>query len=485
MHIDALLLSISLLLIISILIAKASKNIGVPILIIFLGVGMLAGSEGPGGIYFDNAEIAQTIGVISLLFILFTGGLETRWKSVQPVILSSLSLSTLGVLITTLAVGVFVHFVFHISFLVSLLMGAVISSTDAAAVFSILSFRSLNLKGNVRPLLEMESGTNDPMAVFLTISLIELITIESTGLLELFGFFIIQMCLGFLIGLGGGRLMVALINKLRFPIEGFYTVFALAFALLIYSLTASLKGSGFLAVYVAGVIVGNNQIVFKRSLFRIFDGIAWLAQIGMFLALGLLVYPSKLVQVTETGILISVFLIFIARPLGVFLSLMNSQFDWREKVFISWVGLRGAVPIILATFPLLAGIKQAGWIFNVVFFIVLSSTLLQGWTIALLARLLGLDAPSEQKTNYPIEFNSSDDFNMKIVNLKVPEKPFFVKKSLVEIPILKGSLVVLVSRDGHYFVPSGGTILEAGDILQVLVEKDKIQEIKNSFAYKD
>jgi potassium/hydrogen antiporter len=482
MYIDALLLSISLLLIISILIAKISKNIGIPILLIFLGVGMLAGSEGPGGIYFNNAEMAQTIGVISLLFILFTGGLETRWKKVQPVLLSSLSLSTLGVLITTLTVGIFVYFVFHISFLVSLLMGAVISSTDAAAVFSILSFRKLNLKGNVRPLLESESGTNDPMAVFLTISLVELITVKSTSLLELAGFFIIQMCLGFLIGMGGGRLMVTLINRLRFPIEGFYTVFALAFALLIYSLTASLKGSGFLAVYVAGVIVGNNQIVFKRSLFRIFDGISWLAQIGMFLALGLLVFPSKLIPVTKTGIFISLFLIFVARPLGVFLSLIKPQFNWKEKLFISWVGLRGAVPIILATFPLLAGIKQAGWIFNVVFFIVLSSTLLQGWTIAFLAKLLHLDAPSEKIANYPIEFNSSDDINMKIVNLKVPEKPSFIKKSLVEIPALKGSLVVLVSRDGHYFVPSGGTVLEEGDVLQVLAEKDKIQEIKKSFS---
>jgi potassium/hydrogen antiporter len=482
MHIDALLLSISLLIIISILIAKVSKNIGVPILIIFLGVGMLAGSEGPGGIYFDNAGVAQSIGVISLLFILFTGGLETRWKKVEPVIISSLSLSTIGVLITTVTVGIFVHYVFQLSFLMSLLMGAVISSTDAAAVFSILSFRQLNLKGNVRALLESESGTNDPMAVFLTISLVELITVKETSLWELAGFFVIQMCLGFLIGMGGGRFMVFLINKLRFPIEGFYTVFALAFALLIYSLTSFLKGSGFLAVYVAGVIVGNNQIVFKRSLIRIFDGLAWLAQIGMFIALGLLVYPSKLIPIAKTGIYISLFLIFVARPLSVFISLWKSQFNMREKIFISWVGLRGAVPIILATFPLLAGVKYAGGIFNVVFFIVLSSTLLQGWTIAFLARLLHLDAPSEKIVKYPIEFNSSDDINMKIVNIKVPETTYFVQKALVEIPSLRGSLVVLVSRDGHYFVPSGGTVLEAGDVLQVLAEKEKIEEIRNAFS---
>jgi cell volume regulation protein A len=482
MHIETLLLSLSLLILISILIAKISRNIGIPILILFIGVGMLAGSEGPGQIAFDNLEVAQSVGIISLIFILFTGGLETKWSSVQPILLSSLSLSTLGVLITTFTVGTFVHFAFHISFLPSLLMGAVISSTDAAAVFSILSFRKLNLKGNVKPLLESESGTNDPMAVFLTISLVELIKIKSTTIAGIAGFFVLQMCLGFLIGIGGGRLMVSLINRLRFPVEGFYTVFAIAFAVLIYSLTATLQGSGFLAVYIAGIIVGNNQVVLKKSLFRLFDGLAWLAQIGMFLTLGLLVFPSHLLPVMKTGILISLFLIFIARPLSVFVSLYFSSFNWKEKTLISWVGLRGAVPIILATFPLLAGVKEAGWIFNVVFFIVLTSALLQGWTTPFAAKILHLDAPADQHISHPIEFNTSQDINMKLVNLTLPDKNPAITKSLVEIAVLKGSLVILISRGGHYFVPSGGTILEAGDVLQVLAEKEKIASLKDFFS---
>jgi potassium/hydrogen antiporter len=291
-NLEAFLLSISLLIIISIIIAKFTKDMGVPVLLLFIGIGMLAGSEGPGGIYFDDAQVAQSIGIISLVLILFSGGLDTKWKKAEPVLLSSISLATIGVLVTTLTVGVFVHFVFDLPFLVSLLLGAVVSSTDAAAVFSILNFRNLNLKGNVKPLLELESGTNDPMAVFLTISIIELITIRDTSFLSIIALFVLQMGLGAFFGLLLGRAVVYLINRLRFPIEGFYPVFALAFAFLIYALTTTLEGSGFLAVYIAGLIIGNNEIVYKRTLFRFFDGLAWLAQIGMFITLGLLVFIS-------------------------------------------------------------------------------------------------------------------------------------------------------------------------------------------------
>jgi cell volume regulation protein A len=289
------------------------------------------------------------------------------------------------------------------------------------------------------------------------------------------------MGLGFLIGAAGGRITVFLINKLKFPIDGFYMVFALACAFLVYGLAATLHGSGFLAVYVAGIIVSNNEIVHKKMLFRFFDGLAWLSQIGMFITLGLLVFPSKLESVTHTGIIISLFLIFAARPLGVFIALSKSQFNFREKILISWVGLRGAVPIILATFPLLAGIKKADWIFNVVFFIVLSSALLQGWTIPWIARLLKLDAPPENKFSSPIEFSSINQLNMKLLNLTVPDRDALINKSLVEIAPLKGSLVVMISRKEEYFVPSGGTTLEKNDIIQVLVPNDKITELKDFF----
>ena len=287
--INTVLLSISLLVVVSILFAKITKNIGVPILLLFIGIGMIAGSEGLGRIHFDNAHVAKNIGIVSLIFILFSGGLETKWKTVQPILRSSLSLATLGVLITSLVVAVFVYLVFKLDFLTCLLLGAVVSSTDAAAVISIMSFRNLKLKGNVKPLLEMESGTNDPMAIFLTICIIEIITLKESSIINIAGLFFLQMSLGLLNGIAGGKITVFLINKLKFPIEGFYTVFMLAWAVLIYALTASLEGSGFLAVYVSGVIIGNNEIVYRKTLSRFFDGLAWLAQIGMFLTLGLLV----------------------------------------------------------------------------------------------------------------------------------------------------------------------------------------------------
>ena len=481
MHIDTLLFTFSLLIIISILIAKAFRNVGVPVLLLFLMIGMLAGSEGPGKIFFDDAELAQSIGIISLVFILFTGGLETKWKVAGSVLNSALSLSTLGVIITTSVFGFFIHYVIHLPILTSLLLGSVVASTDAAAIFSVMSFRNLNLKNNIKPLLELESGTNDPMAVFLTISLIQLINSDSSSLWSIAGLFVMQMCLGFLVGFGGGNLMVWMVNKLKFPIEGFYPVFVLAFALLMYAFTALLNGSGFLAVYVGGVIISNRQIVYKKSLLRFFDGLSWLSQIIMFITLGLLVYPSQVIPVVATGIITSLFLIFIARPLGVFISLAFSKFNWKDKLLISWSGLRGAVPIILATFPMLAGVKEAGWIFNVVFFIVITSALLQGWTIPLVARFLKLDTTIEKKKS-PIEYNHSEDTNMILINFKVPNKPLLAKKSLVEIPELKGSLIVTIFRHGNYIVPSGGTVLEAGDRIQLLTQREKAPLLNDFFS---
>ncbi len=481
MNIDTLLFTFSLLVIISILIAKAFKNAGVPILLLFLIVGMLAGSEGPGKIFFDDAQLAQSIGIISLVLILFAGGLETKWKLASPILYSAISLSTFGVIITTSVVGIFIHYVLHMSFLISLLLGAVVASTDAAAIFSVMSFRNLNLKNNIKSLLELESGTNDPMAVFLTISLIQLINIQNTSLWTIAGLFVMQMCIGVLIGLGGGNLMVWMVNKLKFPIEGFYPVFVLAFALLMYAFTALLNGSGFLAVYVAGVIISNRQIVYKKNLLRFFDGLSWLAQIIMFITLGLLVFPSQVIPVIATGIVTSLFLIFIARPLGVFISLAFSKFNWKDKLLISWSGLRGAVPIILATFPLLAGVKEAGWIFNVVFFIVISSALLQGWTIPSVAKLLNLDIPVE-KIKSPIEFSHPEEINMTLINLKVPDKSSVIKRTLVEIPELKGSLIVTIFRHGNYIVPSGGTALEAGDRIQLLTQRNNASALYGFFS---
>ncbi len=478
MGMETWLLSLSTLVVISILIAKFSNNIGVPVMLLFLAVGMLAGSEGPGGLYFDDPLTSQWVGIIALVFILFTGGLETKWKDVKPVLVPSLSLATFGVLMTAFLVAVFTIYVFQVDWKIGLLLGAIVSSTDAAAVFSIIGARNIRLKGNVQPLLEMESGSNDPMAVFLTITLVEWITGKHLHWSSLLLDFVLEMGLGLAMGLLLGRLFLWILHKLTFQIDAFYLVISLSFAIFIYAVTAKLHGSGFFAVYVAGLVIGNEQFVHRKSILRFFDGVAWLSQISMFLTLGLLVFPSQVFSGVKIELAIALFLIFCARPISVFLSLLGTDYTVKDKLFISWVGLRGAVPIILATFPMLAGIKEANWIFNVVFFIVLTSALLQGWPIPWLAKKMDISAPNERKIKSPIEFSDFADSPMKMADFKVPAKvEGFAGKSLVQIPELKGALVVMVLRNEHYFVPSGGTVLEKGDKIQVLADEGKLKEL--------
>lgn len=484
MQVEQILLIGSLLILVSIAIAKLSDNLGVPALLLFLLVGMLAGSEGPGGIYFDDARFAQSIGIIALTFILFAGGLDTRWRDVRPVLWQAASLAILGVLITALAVGVFVSAVLNISLLSGLLLGAVVSSTDAAAVFSILRSKNVSLQGKLKPLLELESGSNDPMAVFLTVGIIQLLKNSENSIASIAMLFIVQMGLGALCGLLFGKAIVFCLNRLKLSYEGIYPVFALAFAALVYGATSSLGGSGFLAVYVAGLVAGNSDFIQKKSLLRFFDGLAWLSQIAMFLTLGLLVFPSHIVAVIGAGMLVSAFLMFVARPLSVFLSLFFAQLRWKEKIFVSWVGMRGAVPIILATFPLLAGLPEAKIIFNVVFFIVLTSALLQGWSIPAIARWLRLDAPFEPKRRYPIEFAPMEGADTELVDLIVPYDSAVVGQSLVELSLPHDSLIVLISRNDNFIVPSGGTILQESDTVLVLVNKSNLSAVREIFAKK-
>ncbi|MBI4419151.1 MAG: potassium/proton antiporter [Ignavibacteriales bacterium] len=444
--IEYILLIGSALILMSTAIVKLSDNLGVPTLLLFLAVGMLAGSEGPGGIDFDDPRLASSVGIVALIFILFGGGLETRWSSVRSVLLPAVGLSTFGVLITALTVGGFVHLVLGYPLEYGLLLGSVVSSTDAAAVFSVLQSKKLSLKGELKPLLELESGSNDPTAVFLTVGFIEIVLSPHLPLIQFLGLFIAQMGLGGLIGYGLGKLMVVLINRLRFSYEGFYPVFALAFACFIYAISTLLEGSGFLAVYIAGIVVGNSEFIQKRSLLRFFDGLAWLSQIGMFLTLGLLVFPSQLLPVVDAGLIVSGVLIFLARPVSVFLVLAFTRFTWREKAFISWVGLRGAVPIILATFPLLARLPGANVMFYLVFFTVLTSALFQGWSIPLAAKVLNVAGKSGQKKRYPLEFSRIEDSDTDLVDLTVPYHSDVVGKSIVDLGIPEDSLVVLISR---------------------------------------
>jgi potassium/hydrogen antiporter len=381
-------------LLLSVLLSKISDRFGIPTLLLFLILGMLVGSDGPGGVYFDDPVVAQTVGVVALFMILFSGGFDTSWTSVRPVLKESWTLATLGVAITAAVVGLAAGALLELPLLEGLLLGSIVSSTDAAAVFAVLRSKGVSLKGQLKPLLEMESGSNDPMAVFLTIGLIELIArpgASATGLIVLF---FQQMLIGAVMGYAMGHIMYRLVNNLKLGYEGLYPVLTLALACLTYGLTAVIGGSGFLAAYLAGIVLGNQEFAQKRSLLEFHDGLAWLMQIAMFLTLGLLVFPSRLIPLWGQALLTALVLMFVARPISVFLSLVPARLERREKVFVSWVGLRGAAPIILATFPFLAGIPEASMIFHVVFFVVLTSVLLQGVSLPYVAKWLGVDAPS-------------------------------------------------------------------------------------------
>ena len=391
-----------MLLLISVSASKVANKFGVPALLLFLFIGMLAGSEGIGGLSFENYNLAKTIGDLALIFILFTGGLETEWKSIRPVLVQGLIMSTLGVALTMFFLGTFAWFMLGsfssvmvgsdgINWVDGLLLGAIISSTDAAAVFSILKSSNLKLKGNLQPLLELESGSNDPMAVLLTTTLVNIVKTGDVSFLNLGITLIAQLAIGIIGGYGFGRLMTWIINNIKVNAQGLYPVISLGQVLLTYSVITLLQGNGFLGVYIAGVVLGNSNFTYKSSILDFHDAISWLMQIGMFLLLGLLVFPSQLITVAPIAIIIALFLMFIARPLSVIIGLAISPYNNSEKLFISWVGLRGAVPIILAISPIAVGIPDAKTLFNVVFFIVLISVSIQGFSLGPTARWLKLE----------------------------------------------------------------------------------------------
>ncbi len=476
--IEQILLVGSILLTLSILASKASAKLGIPALLLFLFIGMLAGSDGPGGIYFDNAHIAQSLGVVSLVFILFSGGLDTEWSSVRPVVVSGLVLSTLGVLITASAIGLFANKILGVSLAEGLLLGAIVSSTDAAAVFSVLKSQSIGFQGKIKPLLEIESGSNDPMAVFLTIGLIQFLGNPDISLISFVFLFVQQMGLGAIFGYVFGKATVQIINRLRLEFEGLYPVLSLALILLIYSASHGLGGNGFLTVYITGLVMGNSQFIHKKSLIRFHDGLTWLMQIAMFLTLGLLVFPTHLKPVIGVGLVLSLFLTFIARPLGVLVSLAFAKMRFNEKLMVSWGGLRGAVPIILATFPLLAGSPKSELIFNLVFFIVLTSILLQGTSMSLVAKWLKVDAPVVEQKNYPLKLEPDAGISSELENVEIPGNSPLVGKKILEAKFPQGTLIVLISRNQEFIIPRGDTILKAGDTLVVLSNKEDLDSTR-------
>lgn len=447
---------------------------------------MLAGSDGLGGIYFNDPRLAQFLGVVALTFILFSGGLDTKWESVKPVLWQGLSLSTLGVLITALLVGIFSSYLLGFTIAEGLLLGAIVSSTDAAAVFSILRTRSIGLKGNLRPTLEFESGSNDPMAYFLTISMTYIVMNPEASVVMLIPKFLKGMILGGLCGFAMGKSMIWLINKIRLDVAGLYPVLILSLVFFTFSFTDFIGGNGFLAIYISGIILGSSNFIHKKSLMKFYDGQAWLMQIVMFLSLGLLVFPSKIVPILGPGILISAFLIFAARPIAVFLSLsLTKGLNFRKKLFISWVGLRGAAPIVFATYPMLAGVHYADTIFNLVFFISVSSVVLQGSTLPIVARWLHVSVPGSIKRNFPLDIELKEDIKSELVELDIPPNAPIVGKAVVQIGMPKGSIIVLIHRNDKYITANGETVIEANDHLLVMADnKTVVEEVYTNFGLK-
>jgi cell volume regulation protein A len=475
---DNVLLAAAVLIVAGVFASKASDRLGVPALLLFLALGMLAGSEGPGGIWFDNAGVAQLVGVTALAFILFAGGLETPWRDAAPVLWTGIALATIGNLATAGLVGWFASSMFGFGWKEGLLLGSILSSTDAAAVFAVLRSRGAGLKGRLRPLLELESGSNDPMAVFLTLSFILLIQHPETPLISLAPRFLWQMGVGAAAGYGAGRASVWLINRADLAADGLYPVLTIGLALLIYALVSTVGGNGFLAVYIAGLVMGNRQVIHRGTITRFHNGLAWLMQIAMFLTLGLLVFPSHLAAVAAVGAGVALFLIFVARPAAVFLTLLPARMPLREKTLVAWVGLRGAAPIILATFPLVAAAPGAETYFNVVFFAVLASVLLQGTTIPLVAGWLGVREDAAPRRAPPLEFVPAVPASSALTEVVVPPGSPVAGRRLVSLRLPPTALVVLIARGDEYVVPRGGTAIEAGDVLMVLADEPGLSAVR-------
>ena len=468
--VEGILIVGSFLLFVSILASKISAKSGIPVLLIFLAIGMLAGSDGIGGIVFENSHVAKALGAITITLILFFGGLDTDFEHIRPIIWNSILLSTVGVLVTAFTIGYFIYWITPLNLTEGLLMGAIVSSTDAAAVFSILRSKSIHLKNNLAPTLELESGSNDVMAYFLMIFFMGILTQgKEISLLAAIPMFFKEMLIGGIVGVLVGKAMELVVNKAQLAYESLYPGLTLSMILFTYSATNFIHGSGFLAVYIAALMLGRQNFLHKKSLIRFYDGVTWLMQVVMFIVLGLLVFPKRLIPIAGSGILISLALMFIARPLGVFLSLaFVKKVDNKQKLFISWVGLRGAVPIVFATYPLLEGIEKSDTIFHIVFFIVLTSILFQGTTLHRLAKWLQLEAKAPKKRGQAIHL--SEDVKSELLELEVTQNATAAGKKIVELGFPKGSLIVLINRNDQYVTPRGDTIIEAGDRLMVMTD---------------
>jgi cell volume regulation protein A len=486
MTIDKVLVGGSLLLFISVIFSKASVKIGVPTLIIFIAIGMLTGPSGLGLIHLNDLGVAQLLGSISLTLILFSGGLDTEISHVKPIFKNGLSLSTIGVLITAVAAGLFTYVITDFSLLEGLLIGSIVSSTDAAAVFSILKSKNLRLKNNLAPTLELESGSNDAMAYLLMVFFTSIIkNPDKVNFWSIIPFFFEEMIIGSIIGVFIGRSMLFIINRVRLNYDALYSALTLSMTLFAYSAANLLHGNGFLAVYISGIIVGNKNFMYKKEILRFYDSISWLMQIVMFIALGLLVVPSKLLSIAPVGFALAIALMFVARPLGVFISLLFSKSDTSQKIFVSWVGLKGAVPIVLSIYPIIHGVDKSDTMFHIVFFVVITSVLLQGSTLYKLAQKLNLEDTSPvAKKSKIIEL--SDEVKSDMIEVVIPENSIIASKKIFELGLPINVLIVLINRGNKYITPRGDTVVEVGDKLMVMIDdKDDLKKLYEIIAPKE
>lgn len=486
-QIELLLLVLSALFFLSVFAGKASSKYGVPALLLFLAVGMLCGTDGVG-IEFDNIYIAQTIGTVALCIILFSGGMDTKFSEIKPIMLQGFLLSTVGVLLTALCAGVLIWLVLGctmpgagIGLLSSLLLAATMSSTDSASVFSILRSKGVHLKQNLRPMLELESGSNDPMAYMLVITILDVMKMgtEVSGWMIVFKL-LMQLVVGGLAGYLFGKLAVFVINKIKIGNDALYPILVLTFCIFIFSATYYLQGNGYLAVYIGGLVIGNSKFVHKRSSMKFFEGLAWLFQLVMFLTLGLLVNPHELLPIALPALIISLLMILIARPLSVILCLLPfRKMSVRAKSYISWVGLRGAVPIIFAIMPLAENIPHARLMFNIVFFCTLVSLLIQGTSLPLVARWMKLSEKSKDVSKLrDFDIDVSNDIKTVLAEVELNENTFEVGNRLMDIKLPDNSLAVMVKREEKYFVPTGKTELNPKDKLLIMTDDyDSLQEV--------
>lgn len=475
----------SILLFVSIVVGKTGYRFGVPALLLFLLVGMLFGSDGLG-LQFHNAKIAQFIGMVALSVILFSGGMDTKFKEIRPILSPGIVLSTVGVFLTALFTGLFIWYLsgmswtnIHFPLITSLLLASTMSSTDSASVFAILRSQKMNLKHNLRPMLELESGSNDPMAYMLTIVLIQFIQSDGMGTGNIIGSFIIQFLVGAAAGYILGKLAILILNKINIDNQSLYPILLLSFVFFTFAITDLLRGNGYLAVYIAGMMVGNHKITFRKEIATFMDGLTWLFQIIMFLMLGLLVNPHEMIEVAVVALLIGVFMIVIGRPLSVFLCLLPfRKITLKSRLFVSWVGLRGAVPIIFATYPVVANVEGSNMIFNIVFFITIVSLIVQGTSVSSVARLLHLSTPLE-KTGNDFGVELPEEIDTDLSDMTITMEMLNEADTLKDMNLPKGTLVMIVKRGDEFLIPNGTLKLHVGDKLLLISEKNKQETVKS------